>query len=88
MTQALGADWSVGGGVSYVGARFANPGNTVTLPGYTVADASLAYQGRGYRVSLNVKNLFDREYYAGVLSNNVLPLGDPRVASLKAVFDF
>jgi len=58
------------------------------VPSYTVLDTSLAYQGRGYRVSLNVKNLFDKKYYAGVLNANVLPLGDPRVATLKAVFDF
>ncbi len=31
ITQQLGEAWSVGGGVNYVGDRFANPGNTVTL---------------------------------------------------------
>lgn len=79
--------WTAGLGARYEAGK-TGPSVNYTVPGYTVADASLAYQGRGYRLSLNVKNLFDREYYAGVLSNNVLPLGDPRVAVLKAVFDF
>lgn len=79
--------WTAGLGARYEAGK-TGPSVNYTVSGYTVADASLAYQGRGYRVSLNVKNLFDKEYYAGVLNANVLPLGDPRTAVLKAVFDF
>ena len=39
VTKALGHGFGLGGGLNYVGARFANPGNTVTLPGYTTVDA-------------------------------------------------
>lgn len=59
-----------------------------TVPGYTVADASVNYTGNGYRLSLNIRNLFDKTYYAGGLSNNVVALGDPRQVRLNAVFDF
>lgn len=79
--------WTAGLGARYEAPK-TGPSVNYTVPSYTVLDTSLAYQGRGYRVSLNVKNLFDKEYYAGVLNANVLPLGDPRVATLKAVFDF
>ena len=39
VTKALGHGFGLGGGLNYVGARFANPGNTVTLPGYSTVDA-------------------------------------------------
>lgn len=79
--------WTAGLGARHEAGK-TGPAVNYTVSGYTVADASLTCQGRGYRLSLNVKNLFDKEYYAGVLNANVLPLGDPRVATLKAVFDF
>ncbi len=59
-----------------------------TVAGYTVADASVSYVGSGYRLALNVKNLFDKTYFAGGLNNNVVTLGDPRQLRLNAVFDF
>lgn len=58
------------------------------VPAYTVADLALNYTGNGYRVSLNVKNVFDKDTYAGGLSNNVVTLGDPRQFRLNTVFDF
>jgi iron complex outermembrane receptor protein len=39
-------------------------------------------------VSLNVKYVFDKDTYAGGLSNNVVTLGDPRQFRLNTVFDF
>lgn len=79
--------WTAGLGARYEAGK-TGPAVNYTVGGYTAADASLAYQGRGYRISLNVKNLFDKQYYAGVLNGNVLPLGDARVAIAKVVFDF
>lgn len=91
VTQALGADWSVGGGVSYVGARFANPGNTVTLPGYTVADAMAQYRiDRATTLQLNLRNLFDRRYIVSAHGSNAnlnLP-GEPRNVSLTLRHSF
>ncbi len=91
VTQALGADWSVGGGVNYVGARFANPGNTVTLPGYTVVDAMAQYRiGRATTLQLNLRNLFDRRYIVSAHGSNPnlnLP-GAPRNVSLTLRHSF
>lgn len=64
------------------------PSVSYVVPGYTAIDANLSYQTRDIRVTLSVKNLFDRDYYAGVLNNNVLPLGDPRTVMLRAVTYF
>lgn len=65
-----------------------SPAIAFSVPAYTVADASLSYQGRGYRVMANVKNLFGKDYYAGVLSANMIAVGDPRTIMVKTVFDF
>ncbi|WP_312516427.1 TonB-dependent siderophore receptor [Massilia sp.] len=64
------------------------PSVSYVVPGYTAIDANLSYRMRHVRLTLSVKNLFDRDYYAGVLNNNVLPLGDPRTVMLRAVTDF
>lgn len=81
LTQRLGDDWSVGGGINYVGDRFANPGNTVTLPSYVVVDAMAQYRiGKATTVQLNLRNLFDRNYIVsahGSSPNLNLP-GAPR----------
>lgn len=80
--------WGAGMGVRHESSK-TSPGLNFSVPAYTVADASVSYQGTGYRLLLNVKNLFDKDYYAGVLSNGlIVPLGDPRTVMLKAVFDF
>jgi iron complex outermembrane receptor protein len=76
-----------GMGVRYE-AKKTGPSVPYTIPGYSAVDANLSYQARHYRVTLSVKNLFDRDYYAGVLSNNVLPLGDPRTVLLRVVTSF
>lgn len=59
-----------------------------TVPDYTVVDAAVNYLGNGYRLALNVRNLFDKVYYAGGLNNNVVTLGDPRQLRLSAVVEF
>lgn len=79
--------WGTGFGIRHESAK-TGPAVNFSVPGYTVADANVSYQGVGYRVMLNVKNLFDKDYFAGTLNANVVPLGDPRMVMLKAVFDF
>ncbi|MET0321779.1 MAG: TonB-dependent siderophore receptor [Duganella sp.] len=74
-------------GVRYE-AQKTGPAVTYTIPGYTAVDANLSYDARSYRMTLSVKNLFDRDYYAGVLSANVLPLGDPRTVMLRVMTNF
>lgn len=78
---------SVGAGVRYSGAM-RGYSYSYTIPGYTLADAALNYAGNGYKLALNVKNLFDKKYYPGALSNNVVALGDPRQVLLNATFFF
>lgn len=90
LTKALAQHWTAGAGVNYVGARFADPTNTVTLPGYTTMDAMVSYKIKGFDLQLNVYNLFDKEYIASAhsgLPNSLLP-GAPRSAQLTARYSF
>lgn len=59
-----------------------------TVPGYAVADLGVGYTARHWRAAFNVKNVFDKSYYAGGLNNNVLPVGNPRVAMLNVVVNY
>jgi catecholate siderophore receptor len=90
LNKALGSGWFTGAGVNYQGDRFANPGNTTTLPGYTVVDAMLAYRAASWEVQLNVNNLFDREYIvSGHGSSKLLNVpGAPRNARVTARYRF
>ncbi len=59
-----------------------------TIPGYTVFDAAIMYQGNGWRAALNVRNLTDKTIYGGALSNNVVTLGEVRQVRLNVVYEF
>ena len=90
VSRALGGGFGVGAGVNYVGARFANPGNTVLLPGYATADAMGYYRVKGIDLQLNVLNLFNRRYIVaghGSSPNLNLP-GAPRSVQLTARYAF
>jgi catecholate siderophore receptor len=90
VSKALGGGFGVGAGVNAVGSRFANPGNTVTLPGYTTLDAMAYYRTGAYDVQLNLTNLADRNYIvAGHGSSKFLNLpGAPRAIQLTARYRF
>ena len=68
---------------------FAAVDNTVTLPGYTEADAALFVTlRRGVRLQANVENLFDVRYFINADSNTNISPGSPRAlrVSLSAAF--
>lgn len=90
VAKALGHGFGLGGGLNYVGARFANPGNTVTLPGYTTVDAMAYYRMGPWDVQLKLNNLLDRRYIVaghGSSPNLNLP-GAPRSAQVVARYRF
>jgi len=90
LTKALTSQWSAGAGVTYVGDRFADTYNTVTLPSYTTVDAMVAYRIKGVDLQLNIFNVFDKKYYAsahGSVANSISPSA-PRSAQLTARYAF
>jgi catecholate siderophore receptor len=69
----------VGLGVTRRSDMFAAIDNTVTLPGYTRADAAAYFTLRkGVRVQANVENVFDRKYFLNADSNTNISPGFPR----------
>lgn len=90
ITKSFGQGLRAGAGLNYVSDRFANPGNTVTLPGFTTVDAMAAYRLAGLDLQLNVTNLLDRKYIVsghGSSPNLILP-GAPRAVQLTARYAF
>jgi iron complex outermembrane receptor protein len=59
---------SFGAGVRYNGPTFSPPlasaSSVYKVPGYAVVDAMVAYERQGWRLALNVANLFDNKYVA------------------------
>lgn len=90
LTKNLGHGLRAGAGVNYVADRFANPGNTVTLPSYTAVDAMVGYRLAKLDLQLNINNLFNRDYIVsghGTSPNLNLP-GAPRNVQVTARYAF
>lgn len=70
-------------GIVYRSEMFATIDDSVTLPGYTRADAAAYFSlTRDLRLQLNVENLFDKRYWANADSNTNLSPGSPRAVRL------
>lgn len=87
LTKSLGHGFGVGGGLNLVGARMADPANTVTLPGYVTADMMAWYRRGPFEAQLNVYNIFNQGYIVSAhgSSPNLNMPGAPRsvVATLR-----
>lgn len=55
--------FGVGLGLFFVGERQQDLENTSTVPGYLQTDASIFYRRGQFRTALNVRNLFDIDYF-------------------------
>jgi iron complex outermembrane receptor protein len=78
----------LGGGVRFVGSSYADSANTVKADGYTLVDAALRYdfgvhnlQMKGLEATLNVTNLFDKDYYSSCSSNYYCQFGNGRMVT-------
>jgi iron complex outermembrane receptor protein len=83
---------SIGGGLRFVGASYSNDANTVKADGYALFDAALRYDFgaknpklKGLQATLNITNLFDKEYYSSCSSEYYCQYGNGRtvLAGLK-----
>jgi len=63
--------------------------NTVTLPGYTRADAAVFFTiSRAIRLQANVENVFDRRYFINADSNTNISPGAPRALRIALATGF
>ncbi|MDE1991142.1 MAG: TonB-dependent siderophore receptor [Rhizobiaceae bacterium] len=74
---------SIGGGVRYQGKSWADEANTLRVPSATLFDAAIRYEKKGWGASVNVANIFDKEYVAGCGGVNVCGYGDARTITFK-----
>jgi len=86
---------SLGAGARYTGRKPGDSSSSFEVPSYTVYDATLRYDlGRldaglkGLQASLNVQNLFDREYVSDCNYAFGCYYGQERVASVQMTYDW
>ena len=77
--------FSLGSGVRFVGSSYADDANTVEADGYVLVDAALQYDLgilmpslSGAVATLNVTNLFDKDYYSSCSFNFFCQYGNGR----------
>ncbi|UIJ72142.1 TonB-dependent siderophore receptor [Aurantimonas sp. HBX-1] len=74
----------LGGGIRYIGDSYADNENTLKVPDATVFDAAIRYDRDDWGVSLNVNNVFDKEYVSGCQTSASCGYGEGRDVLLKA----
>ncbi len=63
LNKTLGSGVDIGMGARYVDARYADAANQIEVPGYTLVDATIAWQALpDVRLGVELNNLFDRQY--------------------------
>jgi catecholate siderophore receptor len=76
-TYSFENGFGFGGGINSNAARYTSNDNLVRLPSYTRVDATVFYRKSRYEVSLNVRNLFDTNYYETAHGNFAIYPGAP-----------
>lgn len=87
-TYDAGHGIEVGGGAIYLGKRYLNNTDTVSVPGYARWDATLAWRRPHYEVRLNVFNLTGARYYDSLIPSDggrAVP-GSGRTAMISLVW--
>ena len=82
---------TIGGGVNYVGERLGDVAvsSNFKLPAYTTAKLISSWSPtKKLRISLNVDNLFDKQYYASSYSQLWVSPGTDRTATLNLHYKF
>uniref|UniRef100_UPI002627C52C TonB-dependent receptor n=1 Tax=Paenalcaligenes sp. TaxID=1966342 RepID=UPI002627C52C len=88
-TYKVQPDWTVGGGVTYVGKRFVDDANVLKLPSHTVYDAMVRYDvTKNFNLQFNVNNITNTRVYdashVGLFAN----VGPGRSYMLNATYRF
>jgi iron complex outermembrane receptor protein len=64
-------------GLFYVSDRQGDLANSFTLPSYIRTDAAIFYRHGQFRASLNIRNLFDLDYFDSAFSDTTVAPGEP-----------
>jgi catecholate siderophore receptor len=69
-TYTIKETYEFGGGVTYIGQRYANNTNTVQVPEFARVDLTAAYRQPSYEVRGNIFNLLNTMYYEQVIASD------------------
>lgn len=75
-------------GVIFVGSRWADNANTVTLPGYERIDVMVGYRFKKFDIRAAVTNVADVVWYRTATSAGQIQPGNPRTATVSANYRF
>ncbi|MEA5606481.1 TonB-dependent siderophore receptor, partial [Nostoc sp. UHCC 0252] len=75
-------------GLFYIGDRAGDLENSFEVPSYLRTDATVFYRKDRMRVSLNVKNLLDTDYFVSVSGRDFVLRGDPFTISGTVSWEF
>jgi iron complex outermembrane receptor protein len=91
-TYQLDDNWRLGGGVKYVGDRYAGNNEAVALGDYTTVDLMAAYTIGRHKVQANAYNVFDEKYILGATNGtsgtNQIGYGAPAEFMLSYGYQF
>ncbi|WP_060980470.1 TonB-dependent receptor [Vibrio splendidus] len=91
-TYQLDDNWRLGGGVKYVGDRYAGNDEAVALGDYTTVDLMAAYTAGRHKVQANAYNVLNEEYILGATNGtsgtNQIGYGAPAEFMLSYGYQF
>ena len=88
-TYDVFADWTLGGGATYMSSRFGNTANTREVPEFWRFDAMVAYQPvENLTLRLNANNIFDERYFDKPYTTHFATVAPGRSVLLTAVAKF
>ena len=80
---------TIGGDVLYVGKRLGETATTYMLPAYTLVELFASYKPTAHvKLSAEVHNLFDEEYFPASYSQVWTQPGSPRTFTVRASYSF
>lgn len=79
--------WYVGAGITGASETELS-GLDIELPAYTIYNADAGYDAEYWGAQLSVRNLFDKNYYSGVIDNRVVAFGNPRQVNFTVKFKY
>ena len=97
---SLNAEWDMPllpgftftGGIFHSGKQYVNQANTQSLPSWTTLDIGARYrrlvEGKVMTLRADLRNIADKDYWAGASTYGTLALGAPRTLLLSATVDF
>ncbi|WP_235985915.1 TonB-dependent siderophore receptor [Acinetobacter baretiae] len=92
-TQSDSLGWYIGGGVRGESSKPIIGDTSVKLPRYALFDTEAGYNALHWGAQLSIRNLFNKEYYAGTFANTnnddrVVTLGNPRQINFSLKFKY